>query len=128
MRRMLAVGTGSCAGIVAGYLITDGDAGLLVAAAAGVFAATALAWLIAPQASRADAVPLVLFATLLRAAVAVVLYDGLVAAGRNGFVTGDDQGYADLSSRLARILHGEPAPFDYAAESYLLGTFVWVET
>jgi hypothetical protein len=128
LKRILAVGTGLCAGVAAGFLVTDGDPAVLVAAVVCVTVATALASAVVPSGSRRDVVPLVLFATLLRTAVAVVLYDGLVAAGRNGFVTGDDAGYADLSWRLAQILHGEQAPFDYAGESYLLGTFVYLET
>jgi hypothetical protein len=126
--RLMAAATGSCAGVSAGFLVTDGDWLALVAAVACVVATLGLTYALLPAATRSEVFSLVAFATLLRVMVAVVLYDGLVAAGRGGFVTGDDAGYFDLSSRLARILHGETAPFDYGAESYLLGTFVYLET
>jgi hypothetical protein len=115
-------------GIVDGFLITDRDFMALATALAFVVGAVALSALVVPRPVWRQVLPLIAFATLLRAAAAVVLYDGLVAAGRGGFVTGDDAAYADLSSRLARILHNDPAPFNYGAESYLLGTFVYVET
>lgn len=120
--------TGICLGILAGFLIGDGDLTVLAAAAAFVVGAVVISALVLPRREWRSVLPLVAFATLLRAAVAVVVYDGLVAAGRGGFVTGDDATYADLSSRLARILHNDPAPFDQGAEAYLLGTFVYIET
>lgn len=126
--RVLAVATGLCAGIAGGFLATDGDilgfATVMVLTAATVVISAR----VVPPETRRNVLPLVLFATLLRVAGAVVLYDGLVAVGRNGFLTGDDATYADLSSRLAQILHGQPASFNYGAESYLLGTFVYLES
>lgn len=126
--RVLAALTGVCTGIASGFLITDGDLTVLAALVVCVAGAVVLSAFVVPRDSWRDVLSLVAFATLLRAAVAVVLYDGLLAAGRGGFVTGDDAGYADLSWRLARILHHDPAPFNYGAESYLLGTFVYLET
>jgi hypothetical protein len=126
--RLLAVGTGICAGVAAGFLVTDRDWWMLAAATFCVVVAVSLSSALVPTAARRGVLPIVAFATLLRVMAAVVLYDGLLAAGRGGFVTGDDAGYFDLSSRLARILHGEAAPFNYEAESYLLGTFVYLET
>ncbi|HEY8825804.1 MAG TPA: glycosyltransferase family 39 protein [Candidatus Limnocylindria bacterium] len=126
--RLLAAGTGLCSGISAGFLITEGDLLGLVAAGSCVAAALGLSYAVLSPASRRQVLPLVTFATLLRVMAAVVLYDGLLAAGRGGFVTGDDAGYFDLSSRLAQILHGGTAAFDYKGESYLLGTFVYLET
>jgi dolichyl-phosphate-mannose-protein mannosyltransferase len=128
IRRILAAGSGLCIGTAAGFLLTDGDFVGLAIMTVITAAACGAAWVIVPRDARASVLPLVVFATLIRVALAVVLYDGLLAAGRGGFVTGDDAGYADLSSRLARILHGEAAPFDRATESYLLGTFVYLET
>lgn len=123
-----AAATGVCLGIVAGFLIADGDLSVLAAAVACIVGAIALSALVVPRPAWRGMLQLVAFATLLRASVAIVLYDGLVAAGRGGFVTGDDAAYADLSSRLARLLRNDPAQFDYGAESYLLGTFVYLET
>jgi hypothetical protein len=126
--RLLAIATGIGVGIASGPLIVDGRFGVL---ALGIFwcaIAMALSWAVIPADHRRRVLPLVGFATVLRAAIAVILYDGLIAAGRNGFLTGDDQGYADLSSRLARLLHGDAASFSYATEGYLLGTFVYLET
>jgi len=127
-RRALGAASGVCAGIAAGFLITDGEA---VALAVGILAtavALAVSYFVIPRDMRPVVLPVVTLAILLRVAAAVVIYDGLLAAGRGGFVTGDDATYADLSSRLARILHGESAPFDSRAESYLVGTFVYLET
>ena len=53
----------------------------------------------------------------------------LVSAGRGGFVTGDDYGYFDLSSRLAQHLHGVDVPINWSAEAYLINNyFVQLET
>ena len=117
-----------CVGIAAGFLLTDGDVIGLAIASIGVAVAMAASYFIVPKEARAIVLPIVMFAVLIRIAAAVVLYDALVAAGRGGFVTGDDAGYANISARLARILHGETAPFVYATEGYLLGTFVYLET
>lgn len=126
--RLVAAVTGLCVGVSAGFLVTDGDLLALVAVGACGATALGLASAILPPPGRREVLSLVLFATLLRVMVAVVMYDGLVAAGRGGFVTGDDATYFDLSSRISRILHGETAAFDNGAESYLLGTFVYLET
>lgn len=126
--RLIAAGTGISAGIAAGFLLTDGDLFAFGFAVLFTAAAVVLSWFVVPADARRDVLPLVAFATLVRVMAAVVLYDGLVAAGRGGFVTGDDAGYFDLSSRLARLFHGGSAAFDYRAESYLLGTFVYLET
>jgi 4-amino-4-deoxy-L-arabinose transferase-like glycosyltransferase len=127
-RRVLAAATGLSGGSAAGFLVTDGDLVVLVVAVLYVAIALCVSFAILPREARPTVLPLVAFAIALRMAVAVGLYDGLLAAGRGGFLTGDDATYADLSSRLARLLHGETAPFDYAAESYLLGTYVYLET
>lgn len=126
--RLLAVPTGLCAGVAVGFLVTDGDVSALVFLVLSVATALGLATFVVPRPARLEVLPLVAFATLLRAAVAIVLYEGLLAAGRGGFVTGDDATYAGLSARLAALLHGHPAPFNYGEESYLLGTFVYLET
>ena len=127
-RRLLAAGTGLCGGAAAGFLLTDGDPVVLVIAVLYVVVALYVSFAIVPREARFTVLSVVGFAIALRIAAAVGLYDGLLAAGRGGFVTGDDAAYADLSSRLARLLHGEAAPFDYPAESYLLGTYVYLET
>src|SRR5438034_2351563 len=127
-QRLLARATGIGAGIASGLLLVDGRFGVLDLGTTWCALAMALSWAVIPAEHRWRTLPLVAFATVLRAAIAVVLYDGLIAAGRNGFLTGDDQGYADLSSRLARLLHGDVASFNYTTEGYLLGTFVYLET
>jgi hypothetical protein len=124
----MAVGTGLCAGIAAGFLVTDGDVVGLAVATIALAAAVAVSYLVVPASTRPVVIPIVVLAVLLRVAAAVVLYDAFLAAGRGGFVTGDDAGYANLSARLARILHGENAPFNSASEGYLLGTYVYLET
>jgi hypothetical protein len=128
VRRALAAASGVCAGIAVGFLITDGEPVVLAAGVLATALALGVSYIVVPRETRAVVLPIVTLAILVRVAAAVVVYDGLVAAGRGGFVTGDDGVYADLSNRLARILHGESAPFDYRAESYLIGTFVYLET
>jgi dolichyl-phosphate-mannose-protein mannosyltransferase len=124
----LAAASGVCAGVALGFLITDGDPIVLAAGVLATALALGVAYLVLPRETRSVVLPIVALAILVRAAAAVVVYDGLIAAGRGGFVTGDDRAYADLSNRLARIMNGESAPFDYQAESYLIGTFVYLET
>ena len=127
-RRAGAVVSGLCAGLAAGFLVTDGDPVVLGIAVLATAAALGVSYVVVPKEARVIVLPIVTLAVLVRVAAAVLIYDGLVAAGRGGFVTGDDATYADLSSRLARILHGESGLFDPRAESYLLGTFVYIET
>ncbi len=127
-RRALAAASGVCAGVAAGFLITDGETIVLGVGVVAIALALGVSYFVLPRDVRPVILPIVTLAILVRVAAAVVVYDGLVAAGRGGFVTGDDGVYADLSNRLARILHGESAQFDYGAESYLIGTFVYLET
>jgi hypothetical protein len=126
-RRLLAAGTGLSAGIAVGFLVTDGDPIVLAIAVAVGAAAIGVAYLIISAEARPVVMPVVAFAIAIRIAAAVALHDGLLAAGRHGFVTGDDAAYADLSWRLAQIMHGDPAPFSVSAESHLLSTFVYLE-
>jgi len=107
--------------------LTDGDLALVVVAVLCVLVTIGIAGLVLPADLREVGLPIVLFATLMRMAIAIVLYDGLVAAGRNGFVTGDDALYALLSSRLAEIMHGRPAVIDQDL-LYLVGTYVHLES
>src|SRR5437870_9680531 len=101
--RVLAVGVGFATGVSAGFLITDGDYLALVVAAAFVGLVMGVSYVLLSEESRGSVLPVVAFATVARILVAVVLHDGLVAAGRGGFVTGDDAVYADVSARLAQI-------------------------
>jgi hypothetical protein len=64
----------------------------------------------------------------VRYLAAVLLTFGSIAVGRGGFITGDDGVYADLSWRLVQLWRGEPTHFSYGAESYLLGTYVYLES
>jgi hypothetical protein len=60
--------------------------------------------------------------------MAVTVHDASVAAGRGGFITGDDANYAEFSWTLVQLWRGEPVGFDYGGYLYLLGTFVYLET
>src|SRR5207244_7912528 len=100
VRRTMAIVTGACVGVAGGFLLTDGDAIGLAIAISGVATAMAASYFIVPKGARSVVLPIVLLAILIRVAAAVVLYEALLAAGRGGFVTGDDAGYANLSTRL----------------------------
>lgn len=128
IRRLLAAGTGLSAGVAAGFLLTDGDPIVLLVAVGLTAGALGVANLVISSQERPVVLLVVAFAIVIRIAAAVALHDGLLAAGRGGFVTGDDAAYADLSSRLAQIMHGDPAPYSDSAESHLLSVFVYLET
>lgn len=78
--------------------------------------------------TRSDVLVMVALAIVVRYATAGLLHDGLTSMGGDGFVTGDDRTYADLSWRLVRLWRGEIVDFNYGSESYLLGTYVYLET
>ena len=128
VRRLAALGTGVLSGVAVGWLLSDGNyAGL---AAALVYAGLVLLLIraVAPSRARLDLYLLVALALCLRYAVALTLHNGLLAAGRGGFVTGDDANYADLSWALAQVIQGRTVDFDFERQGYLLGTFVYLET
>lgn len=121
---VISVSTGATLGLLAASLeivavLTAilGAAGLyvLVRTLVGTGERRPIAWLVAA-------------AYPVHLALMAVLHYTLVALGRDGFVTGDDFGYADLSWRLAQWLRGAPADINWSAESYLFGNFVWLET
>lgn len=123
-----AAAIGAMTGIGLGLLIGNGDwipVAVAVLAAAGV---TLLLRRVVTEEHREGIEWLVALSFAGHLALMSLLHYGLVAAGRGGFVTGDDFGYADLSRRLASWLHGEPADIGWSAESYLFGNFLWLET
>jgi hypothetical protein len=128
LRRLAAIGIGIFTGIAVGWLLSDGN---YVGLAAGLLYASlvfVVVRVLTPMPARLDLYLLVGLALTLRYAVAVTLHNGLVAAGRGGFVTGDDANYADLSWALAQVIQGKTVDFDFETQGYLLGTFVYLET
>jgi len=128
LRRVEAAGIGLFSGIAVALLVGDANYGAL--GAAGFFALLVflLTRALTPAGARHDVYLLVFLALTLRYAVAVTVHDASVAAGRGGFVTGDDANYADFSWTLVQVFRGQPVTFDYGGYLYLLGTFVYLET
>jgi hypothetical protein len=127
LRRLGAVGIGLFTGIAVGLLV--GDANYAALGAGAVFAILVLLFTraLTPPSARPDVYILVGLALALRYAVAVTLHDASLAAGRGGFITGDDANYAAFSLTLVQLARGETVDFDYGGYLYLLGTFVYLE-
>ncbi len=120
------VGLGLGLGI--GLLLTFGDIVPAVAALALAAALWRLLQLLVPK-PQAGAVSWVFGLSYSgHLATLALLHYLLLALGREGHVTGDDFGYADLSWRLAQYLHGIPVQISWSAEAYLFGNFLWLET
>ena len=128
VRRIEAAGIGLFAGLTVAWLV--GDANYVALGAAAVFAILVFFFTraLTPAAARHDVYLLVFLALTLRYAVAVMVHDGSIAAGKGGFVTGDDANYADFSWTLVQVLRGQPVAVDYSRYLYLLGTYVYLET
>lgn len=127
-RRVVAAAIGACCGLAASSLLSNGNVVAIAASVLFALAALLLARALSAGSTRVDLVLIVALAIAARYAAATLLHDGLTAMGRGGFVTGDDRTYADLSWRLVRLWRGESADFSYGAESYLLGTYVYLES
>ncbi len=127
-RRADSVGIGFFTGITVASLIADANYAALGAAALFALLAFLLTRAVTPPAARHDVYFLVVLALTLRYAVAVVVHDGSIAAGKGGFITGDDANYADFSWTLVQVLRGQPISVDYSRYLNLLGTFVYLET
>ncbi len=126
--RVVAAAIGLCTGLATSSMIADGNAVALVAGVLFAAAALLLTRAVTIPAARINVILLVALAITLRYAAAALLRDGLIAMGRDGFITGDDRTYAGLSWRLVQLFRGEFAEFSYGAESYLLGTYVYLES
>jgi Dolichyl-phosphate-mannose-protein mannosyltransferase len=128
LRRLEAVGIGLFAGVTIALLVGDGNYVALGAAGFLAVLVFLLARAIIPATARADLYLMVGLALSLRYAVAVTINDASLAAGRGGFVTGDDANYADLSWGLAQAIRGQAVVIDFEKQGYLIGTFVYLET
>src|SRR5207244_13652745 len=97
LRRLGAAGVGLFTGITAALLLSD--ANYVALGAASVFAILVFLFAreVTPPGARRDIYLLVALALTLRYAMAVTIHDASLAAGRGGFVTGDDATYADFS-------------------------------
>lgn len=67
-----------------------------------------------------------------RIVVAVALHQWSLSEGRQGYVTGDDLGYARLAWSFVQFLRGDPdvtsVPPYWAGDAYLFGTWVYLES
>ena len=127
VRRLEAVGIGVFAGITVAWLVGDANYAALGAGALFAVLTLLLTRALTPPHARHDVYLLVFLALTLRYAVAVTIHDASLAAGRGGFVTGDDANYADFSWTLVQLARGDTVTFDYGGFLYLLGTFVYLE-
>lgn len=132
IQRLAAVATGAMLGVACGLPLAFGNVRPLILAPVLCLGLVGLASLLAPRESRRTLQAGVLLALVMRLAVAVVLYHGSVESGRGGFITGDDRSYATLSWAFAEYLHGRPiepyVPPSWGTESYLFGTYVYLES
>ncbi|MBI4349601.1 MAG: glycosyltransferase family 39 protein [Elusimicrobia bacterium] len=71
-------------------------------------------------------------AVSLRLAAAASMYVAAVWLGRDGFITGDDKGYADLAWGVAQYWRGAPDPTylppTWNGAAYFLGLFTYYES
>jgi hypothetical protein len=128
LRRLEAAGIGLFAGVTVALLAGDGNYAALGAASLFALLVFFFTRTLTPPTARHDVYLLAFLALTLRCAAAVTLRDGLLAAGRGGFVTGDDANYADLSWNLAQMIRGQTVNIDFEQQGYLIGTFVYLET
>lgn len=130
-RYVLAAATGIAIGTALGSYAVSGNA-----AAGFVFALLAAGLVVAASRSASGALSgtlarLCLFAFAARASLGSFMFLWSEAAGRRGFVTGDDSGYAQLAWAFARYVQGSPeppyVPPHWGGEEYLFGTWVHLE-
>jgi Dolichyl-phosphate-mannose-protein mannosyltransferase len=128
--RSVAALTGVCAGIAVGGALVTGS----LPAAIGFLALAAALTVVLRTVAGTRGVPTVSaeiwFAFALRAAVAAVLYGWALTTGHQGFITGDDAGYASLAWGYAQWLHGHVVPPyvppSWGGDGYLFGGFVYL--
>ncbi len=130
--RISAALTGLCLGLGVGILVTEGHYWPVIA----LPVLAALLWgavrLLVPLEDRRAVGAVIALSFALHIAVAAVLFTGSVAAGRGGFIPGDDREYFELSSNFVRYLQGHVQPPwippYWAGEAYLFGTWVYLES
>lgn len=132
MERLALVATGVLLGLACGLPLAFGNPRPLVLAPLLCVVLAALVARFASPGSRRTLHIGVLLALALRLATAVLLYEWSLASGRGGFITGDDRSYATISWAYAEYLHGRPiepyVPPSWGTESYLFGTYVYLES
>lgn len=129
----LAAGlTGLLLGVGLGILVADERVWPIVALpllALGLWAAVRS---LVPPEDRALVGAVIALSFALHVAVAVVLYTGALAAGRGGFIPGDDAEYAFLARTFVAYLKGQPDPASvppyWGGAAYLFGTWVYLES
>ncbi len=130
-QRLGAAIFGLIAGLAAGFEISDGSYVALIGSLLLTAAFVALVRRTIPATERRRMIALVLCAFVMRVAVAVVLRAASLALGGDGTITGDDQGYYNVSWGLADFVRGGSdalcRPPTWCGASYLFGTFVYVE-
>ena len=126
-----ALVTGATAAVGVGLPLQHGEFAPFVIALLTAFL-VALILRVVPQAEKPRLAGIVGVAVGLRLAIAALLFYGSLAAGRGGFITGDDANYAGLAWGYVQWLQGDPsAPYVpplWHGDAYLFGTFVYLES
>jgi hypothetical protein len=126
-----AAATGALLGVAGGIPLSSGDARPVIAAAL-LCATVPLITRALPVELRTPLGVVLLLALAARFAAAVVLFTASVAAGQDGWITGDDWNYAELAWGYASWVHGTPyppyVPPSWNTDVYLFGTYVYVES
>jgi hypothetical protein len=127
---LAAIATGLTVGIGAGIPLSRGEPIVAVTVPA-ILAVVVLLSRIVPSEERVGALATAVVGIGLRLAAASVLFDGALAAGRGGFITGDDANYASLAWGFVQWLRDTPqepyVPPLWHGNAYLFGTFVYLE-
>jgi hypothetical protein len=125
--RVAAATTGVLLGVAFGLLLADREfLAALTAILVGLAVAGAVR-VVVPATVRRPFSIAIAFAFAVHLAVLVVLHAGLVALGRSGFVTGDDEAYARVAWIIARSMRGEATESVEESDRVLLGTFAYAE-
>ncbi len=121
----LFLGAGLAIPLADGDVLSAISAILLLAGIAVAFRT----WLPTPERGALSRFAVLAFSIHL--SVATILHAWSLAAGRKGFITGDDGAYANLAWALAQFLRGEPQPPfippAWGGDEYLMGTWVYLE-
>lgn len=130
--RVVAGLTGLLVGVGVGVLVVLGRGWPILAVLLfALVLAGAIRALVPPEDRRAVGV-VVALSFSLHVAAAVLLYAGALAAGRGGFIPGDDRAYFELADNFVRYLKGDPqppwVPPHWRGEAYLFGTWVYLES
>lgn len=132
LRRAAAVSIGVLVGTGFGLPIADLSFAPVLAGIVGAVTIGALVRWLVPAPHREAVGLIVSLGFALRLALSAAIYTAAVLAGREGFITGDDKGYAELAWAVAQYWRGTPDPAyqppDWGGGAYFLGFFTYYES